>query len=138
MTDCRVLAIIVSLILIAPAHAQVLDFEHLTAACLEQEEYRIGGAALGDCYRDHAARIEADIVQRLDGASARFDATARNRIAASHQHWLDYRAAYCGFVEDFPGNTQAWVNASACMLELTHNRLGELEYLGFAKRMGDD
>ncbi len=117
-----------------------LDFVKIGRDCLLQEQYSIGGAMIGDCYLDHAAALEVEIDNRLAKAIERFNdpmegisfAEERERILEIQRLWLDYRDRYCGFIEEYPGNTPSYVNASACVLGLTQDRLLSMDFIDYA------
>jgi uncharacterized protein YecT (DUF1311 family) len=113
--------------------AQSFSFEAVNTLCRADERYRTGGANMGDCYLDHASEARAQIERTLAEEARRFDEAAAARIADGQAQWQAYIDAFCGFVTDNPGNTQAYVTGAACVLELTHERLDALQYLGFAQ-----
>lgn len=114
-----------------------LNYERIAQDCVQQERYRTGGANIGDCYLDHAAALEAEIEDRLAKTAERFRdpeegisfAVVRERIVETQRLWLAYRDAYCGFIEEFPGNTPSYVNAAGCVLGLTQDRLIALQFI---------
>lgn len=114
----------------APIRAETFDLGQGYEACLDQPDYALGGAMAGDCMMDQSAVLDLDIETALSRAAKNYCRAAdRDAITASQSAWLDYRDGYCTLIENSPGNTGAWINAGACRLDLTQQRLESLVYL---------
>lgn len=112
---------------------QSTDLARSARECAADPAYEPGGAMVGDCLLDRAAKIEPEIDAVLHRASKRFcDAESRKRLRQVQTQWRAYRQAFCSLVEDFPGNTPAYVNAGACHLQLTQQRMEALLATGEA------
>lgn len=113
-----------------PALAEPFDIGAAYEACLEQPEYAIGGAMAGDCMIDQSEILDLAIETAITRAGKNFCTAAdRDAIAASQAAWTDYRESYCTLIETSPGNTGSWINAGACRLDLTQQRLNSLVFL---------
>lgn len=119
-----------------PASAQEpqsTDIARSAQECAADPAYAPGGANVGDCLLDRAARLEPLIDTALHRASKRFcDAETRERFRQVQTHWHDYRQAFCSLIEEYPGNTPAYVNAAACHLQATQQRMEALQAVGEA------
>ncbi|NMA99106.1 MAG: DUF1311 domain-containing protein [Phyllobacteriaceae bacterium] len=113
-----------------PTRAEHFNIGEAYSACLDQPNYALGGAMAGDCMMDQSAVLDLDIETALARAAKNYCSAAdRDAIATSQSAWLDYRDSYCTLIENSPGNTGAWINAGACRLDLTQQRLESLVYL---------
>lgn len=118
----------------APAQAlQSTDIARSAQECAADPAYAPGGANVGDCLLDRAARLEPLLDTALHRASKRFcDAESRKRFRQVQTHWRVYRQASCSLIEEHPGNTPAYVNAAACHLQLTQQRMEGFQATGSA------
>lgn len=118
----------------APAQElQSTDIARSARECAADPAYAPGGANVGDCLLDRAARLEPLLDTALHRASKRFcDAESRERFRQVQTRWRDYRQASCSLVEEHPGNTPAYVNAAACHLQLTQQRMEAFQATGIA------
>lgn len=101
--------------------------------CARDPAYRPGGANVGDCLLDRAVKLEPRIASTLHRTSKRFcHAESRERLWQAQKLWTDYHRAFCSLIEESPGNTPAYVNAGACTLQATQQRLEALRSVGDA------
>lgn len=101
----------------------IADIERTVAACRADPAYAIGGANIGDCLRDVAEKIEPQVATMLHRTAKNLcSSESRRHLRAAQTAWRDYRDVYCSLVENSPGNTPAYVNASMCRLQLTRQR----------------
>ena len=116
--------------LAVPVSAEPFDFDAEYTACLEQEEYAIGGSMAGDCFIDQAREIEAGIETLLHQVSKRFcSAQDRETLDRAQSLWREQRALTCAFIEDSPGNTGSYIAGGACWLDTARKRLETLRIL---------
>lgn len=118
----------------APAQElQSTDIARGAQECAADPAYAPGGANVGDCLLNRAARLEPLLGTALHRASKRFcDAGSRERFWQVQARWRDYRQASCSLIEEHPGNTPAYVNAAACHLQLTQQRMEAFRATGIA------
>jgi uncharacterized protein YecT (DUF1311 family) len=125
-----ILAASLLLLVAVPVRAETFDLGEAYEACLDQPDYALGGAMAGDCMMDQSAVLDRGIETALARAAKHYCSAAdREAIAVSQSAWLDYRDGYCTLIENSPGNTGAWINAGACRLDLTQQRLESLVFL---------
>ena len=108
-----------------------VDISKSTHECVADRNYSPGGAMVGDCLQDRAKKVELEIAANLHRASKRFcDRESREQLQKIQSLWHDYRETFCFFVEESPGNTPAYINAGACRLQVTQQRLEALRTVG--------
>ncbi|MBO9357628.1 DUF1311 domain-containing protein [Bordetella petrii] len=85
---------------------------------------------IGDCLLEISGQVDAQIERTL-ARSAQTYCRSEDRalLARSQRDWQTYRQGWCKLVENSPGNTQAYVNSAACMLETGRQRLASLVYI---------
>jgi len=100
-------------------------------ACREDPRFReTAGAMIGDCLLEISSRVDAEIERRIARAAGTYCRPEdRALLARSQRDWQAYRQGWCRLVENSPGNTQAYVNSAACMLETGRQRLASLVYI---------
>ncbi len=104
-----------------------------TRECSSDPAYVPGGANVGDCLLDRAAKLEPSITTALHRTSKRFcHAESRERLRQTQKLWADYQRTFCSLIEESPGNTPAYVNAGACRLQAAQQRLEALSGVGDA------
>jgi uncharacterized protein YecT (DUF1311 family) len=100
---------------------------HAWQRCEADTEYRVGGAAHGDCLLAASDQREGAIEGRL--AHLREDecpdlATA---IDEAQRQWLAYREALCGLYANTFDSTPFYLRAAECQLRLTIRREHEFD-----------
>ncbi|MDF2097529.1 lysozyme inhibitor LprI family protein [Aquibaculum arenosum] len=107
------------------------DISHDIRECREDPRFRdTGGAMIGDCLLEISNQVDAEI-ERIVARSAKAYCRQEDRalLARTQSDWQTYRQGWCQLVEHSPGNTPAYVNSAACMLETGRDRLTSLAYI---------
>ncbi|MDF1585310.1 lysozyme inhibitor LprI family protein [Marinimicrococcus flavescens] len=104
-------------------------FEQAMAACEADPRFRVGGAAMGDCLAEATAALERDLAAEQERVGRRLCPAGRERLALAARSWEEYRAGFCGVVEETGDNTPAFVNAQSCELLVSLRRAADLRFL---------
>lgn len=121
-----------SVFLIVPliASAEPLGIDAEVASCRADPQYRVGGAAMGECLLHKSNIVDQAIAELLKSQTSRFCAPQDRRVlAATQEKFVAYRVAQCGLVERSPGNTASHVNGAACTLMAGKQRMEDLRFL---------
>ena len=114
-----------------PAYAVERDVSHDVRECQDDPRFgEAGGAMIGDCLLEISEQVDAEI-ERIIARSAKAYCRQEDRalLARTQSDWQTYRQGYCELIERSPGNTPAYVNSAACMLETGRERLANLAYI---------
>lgn len=104
-------------------------YERQLQACLRDPQYRVGGAATGECLEAATATLDADIERRLQALAAPRCAGVGAALAQAQQHWQQYRQIQCAAYQTMFDNTAMYLNGTACQLRVTLERQHELQQL---------
>lgn len=113
------------------AYAIERNVGHDIRECQEDPRFgETGGAMIGDCLLEISDQVDAEI-ERIIARSAKTYCRQEDRalLARTQSDWQTYRQGYCELIERSPGNTPAYVNSAACMLETGRERLANLAYV---------
>lgn len=105
------------------------QFEQQLQACERDPQYRVGGAATGECLEAASAVLDGRIAHRLQALSAGRCDNMVKALADAQQHWRYYRHSQCGLYQAMFDNTAMYLNGSACRLRVTLQRDHELQQL---------
>lgn len=97
--------------------------------CEQTPEYRVGGAAQGDCLLVAAEATDGAIRQRLHRFKMNECPALAEAFDTAQRLWEEYRQAHCGLHEKAFDNTPSFVGAAECHLRLTLTRERELQIL---------
>lgn len=105
------------------------QFEREVRTCQRDPQYRVGGAAIGECLVVASSERDTRIGHQLQALSDNRCRDVAAAMAAAQRQWQDYRDRQCGLYQALFDNTAMYVNGAACRLRVTLQREDELQQL---------
>lgn len=121
----RPILLLSSLLLSSNALAQqpldLLDasYTDILRWCQSHPDYKVGGAATGECLSDQSARLEHEVLAQQQDLLTDHCPAIKLRAAIAQQQWQTYRNSQCGLFQAMLDNTAMYNNAAACRLHMT-------------------